>query len=140
MGRNFRGFGDDGGVDVFQHRAAFFEQEADFPEKDEAADAAPAFVGVGEVMADVARAERAEDGVGEGVDEDVGVGVALEALVVRQLNAAEKKFAPLDEGVDVITNADAIHKNRLACPESGATTSQDDKPASFPLVLSGDSA
>ena len=69
-------------------------------------------------MADVARAERAEHGIGQRVDEHVGVGVALEALVVRELDAAEKKFAALDEGMDVITNANAIHKNRLPCLKS----------------------
>jgi hypothetical protein len=34
---------------------------------------------------------------------------------VRQFNAPEKEFAALDEGVDVITNANAIHKNGLRC-------------------------
>jgi hypothetical protein len=44
--------------------------------------------------------------------------VAFEALVVRELNTAEKKFAALDEGMDVITDANAIHKNRLPCLKS----------------------
>jgi len=41
--------------------------------------------------------------------------VTVQALVVRQLNASEKKFAALDEGMNVITNANAIHMNRPAC-------------------------
>ena len=70
-------------------------------------------------MADIARAERAEHRIGQRVDQHVGVGVALEALVVRQLDAAEEKFAALNEGMDVITNANAIHKNRLPCLKAG---------------------
>jgi hypothetical protein len=42
------------------------------------------------MMADVALAERAEHGVCQRVDEHVGVGVALEALVVGELDAAEE--------------------------------------------------
>ena len=51
-------------------------------------------------MPDIAGAQRAEDGIGQGVDQHVGVGMAFEALVVGQLNAPEKKFAdpPPEDG------------------------------------------
>ena len=48
MRRDLRRFGDDRGVDVLQHRAALFEQQPDLLEENEAAHAAPAFVGVRE--------------------------------------------------------------------------------------------
>jgi hypothetical protein len=37
---------------------------------------------------------------------------------VGKLDTAEEKFTALNEGVDVITDANAIHKNRLPCLKS----------------------
>ena len=55
--------------------------------------AAPALVGVGEVLADVAEARGAEQRVDHGVREHVGVGVPVEAALVLDLDAAEDQPA-----------------------------------------------
>ena len=63
-----------------------------------------ALVGVGEVVAYVLEPCRPEQGVRDGVGEDVGIGMAREPLVERNLNAAEDELALLvrpGEGVGV---------------------------------------
>ena len=58
------------------------EDVRDAAEDLEAADAADRFVGIREMESDVALADGAERGVGDGVAERVGVGVAVQAGVV----------------------------------------------------------
>jgi hypothetical protein len=60
-------------------------------------------------MADVRLAERAEERVADGVHERVGVRMAVEALRVRNLDAAEDKLAPGDQLMNVITDANVNH-------------------------------
>jgi pimeloyl-ACP methyl ester carboxylesterase len=67
----------------------------------------PDGVAVGEVLADVAQPGRAEQRVGDRVGEDVGVGVAGEAGLVRDLHAAEDEPAPGRERVRVDPDAGA---------------------------------
>ena len=66
---------------------------------------APPLVGVGEVLADVAEAGRAEQRVDDRVGQDVGVGVALEAELARDLDAAEDQRPPGGEAVGVDADA-----------------------------------
>ena len=67
-------------------------------------------VRVWEVRADVAEGRGAEEGVGNGVQEHVGVGVAREAPLVRNLDAAEDQRAPLHEAMHVVAVANAHGK------------------------------
>ena len=60
-------------------------------------------------MADVRLAERAEDGVANRVHERVRVRMAVQALGVRDLDAAEDEFASRDQRVNVIANANVNH-------------------------------
>ena len=57
------------------------------------------------MTADVAIGERAEDRVGDRVHQHVGVGMADEALIVRNLDAAEPDMIAGAEGMDVIALA-----------------------------------
>ncbi len=54
----------------------------------------PALVGVGEVLADVAQPGGAEQRVGDGVGEHVGVRVSLQAELVGDLHPADHEPAP----------------------------------------------
>ena len=76
-------------------------------EEDRGIRAAPARVGGREMRADVALAERAVDRVGERVQRDVGVRMALELLVVRDEHAPEPDAVAGREGVNVEALADA---------------------------------
>ena len=66
-------------------------------------------VGVGEVLADVAERGRAEQRVDHRVGEHVGVGVAGEPLLVRDVDAAEDQRAAGRERVRVDPQAGADH-------------------------------
>ncbi len=69
--------------------------------------ALPLRVGGGEVLADVAVADRAEDGVGQRVQDHVGVGVADQPARVRDRDAAEHDVRAGAQRVDVVADADA---------------------------------
>ena len=69
------------------------------------------------MVADVALADRAEQGVGDGVEGDVGVAVALEAAVVRDPHAAQPQRLAGGEGVDVEAEAGAAGQ---AAPRAAA--------------------
>lgn len=55
------------------------------------------------MRADIAIGQRAEDGVGDGVHQNVGVGMALELAVVRDGDAPEPDRVARFEGVDVVS-------------------------------------
>ena len=86
---------------------ATLDRRAAFGEQRERVGAAVLRVGVGEVMADVAERGGAEQGIGDRVAERVGVGVAEQAVRVRDLDAAEDELPAGDEGVRVPAFADA---------------------------------
>jgi hypothetical protein len=98
VGRHFRSLGDDGGIDVEDAGVLAGEDEGDAAEDFEAADAADRFVGIREMEADVALADGAERGVGDGMAEGVRVRVAIEAGIVRDIDAAEDELAPARGG------------------------------------------
>ena len=64
---------------------------------------------VGEKMADVRFAQRAQDGIADGVHQGIGVRMAVQALRVRDINAAQNQFASRDQRMDVIANANVNH-------------------------------
>ena len=67
----------------------------------------PARVGRREMLADVAEAGRAEQRVGDGMEDDVGIAVAGEAAAVRDCDAAEHDRPFAGEGVNVEAHAGA---------------------------------
>ncbi len=66
-------------------------------------------VGVGKVMADVAFADRAEHRVGDRVREHVRIAMAVEAVRVRDLDAAENERAAFREAMHVVADAGESH-------------------------------
>ena len=54
-------------------------------------------IGIGKVRADIAERERPQDGVGHSVRQDIGVGMAFEAALVRDDDAAQHQAAAGDE-------------------------------------------
>jgi hypothetical protein len=59
------------------------------------------------MFSDVAGAECAKDGVGDGVGHNVSIGMSFKSAVVRNLDAAENKFAPAHQAMRVVTDAAA---------------------------------
>ena len=100
--------------------AGLLDEVARMLEEQRRGGAAPLRVRRREMVADVAGAERAQDRVGQRVEDDVGVAVAGKALVVRDMDAAEPELAAGGEGVDVEAEADArAEQRRLGAEEVG---------------------
>ena len=80
-----------------------------FLEKDPARRAFPTRVGIRKKMSDVPLAQRTEHGIGNRVQERIGVRMAVETFAVRNFNAAQNEFSALDKPMDVVADADAVH-------------------------------
>ncbi len=63
--------------------------------------AAPFRIARREMHADIAGAERAEDRIGQRMQPDIGVGMADEALAVRDFETAKPDMIAGSEGVDI---------------------------------------
>ena len=76
--------------------------------------AAPLRIAGREMQADIAGAERAQDRVGERVEPDIGIGMADQAALMRELDAAEPDAVAGAEGVDVeaLAGADVARLRR----------------------------
>ena len=98
---------DHGRVDVADLPAGALDAPRRLGEQRQRVGALVLHVGVGEVMADVAERGGAEQRVGDRVAERVGVGVAGQAVRVRDLDAAEDELPAGDERVRVPALADA---------------------------------
>ena len=82
----------------------------DLGEEPAAVEPLPRGVGVGIMLADVAQRRGAEQGVGDGVQHDVGVGVADQAARLVDPDASQDQRPSLDQPVRVVTNP---HPHRL---------------------------
>ena len=102
--RDLGRFGDQGRVDVDDARAAAFEDVRHAREDVRAGDALDGGVRVGKMVADVGGGDRAQQRVGDGVDEHVGVRMAFESLGMRDLDPAEKERPAFREGMNVVTD------------------------------------
>ncbi len=69
--------------------------------------AAPAFVRGRKMLADIALADGAQDGIGQRVQAGIGIGMAFQRMIVRDLHAAEPDMIARHEAVDVIARSGA---------------------------------
>ena len=67
---------------------------------------APLRIARREMRADIAFGQRTEQGVGQGMQADITVGMGDDALVMRNPHAAEPDMVAGREGMDVVTGAD----------------------------------
>lgn len=110
VGDEFGGFGDDGGIDVDDFSFFSGDHFANFFQEDSAADVFPLRIGGREVMTDVAATDGAQKRVGDGMEEGVAVGMAGQAHGMGNFDAAKVKFVAFGELVDVVADADALHR------------------------------
>src|SRR6185369_6253529 len=93
-------------VDVADVPAGAADTPCRFGEQRERVGALVLRVALGKVVADVAERSGTEERVGDRMAERVGVGVAEQAVRVRDLDAAEDELSALDERVRVPALAD----------------------------------
>ena len=106
-GAEFRLLGEDDHVEIDHAPAVAVQARERFTEEEGGVGAAQRGSVVGVGVADVAEAGGAEQGVGDGVQHDVGVAVAGEAARMLDADAAEQERPAGFEPVGVVSDADA---------------------------------
>ena len=92
---------------IYYSRVLLRGDRCDVSQNFEAADSANRFVRVREMFSDVAGAERAEDGIGDGVGKNVSIRMSFKSARVRDLDAAENEFAPAYKAMRVVADTAA---------------------------------
>src|SRR5579859_1550487 len=105
MRGHFWAFGNDYGVDVADAPAMLCQQIAGVGEEGAAGRAMPARVAGGEVAADVAQRRCAEQGIDDGVNQHVSVGMPRQPARVGDGDAADHQGAPFGEAMYVVADA-----------------------------------
>lgn len=100
-------FADQSGVDVGDGESGGGDLGSNRSEQGGRVCAEPFRVGVGKMRTDVAEGGGAEEGIDDGVKEDICIGVAGEAGGVRDQDSAEKERAGKIEAVGIVAVADA---------------------------------
>jgi hypothetical protein len=103
----FGGFSEKGGVHIQDRGLFFLGDSGGFGEEEGTCNIFPLRVGVWEVGSDVARTEGSENRIGESVEKDIGIGVTFEASFVWNGDTAQDKGASRDEGMNIISKANA---------------------------------
>lgn len=81
-----------------------FAEQCRYPSQDlDAADPADPLIRIREMMPDISFAEGAEEGVCDRVTDNVGVGVAIQSAIVRNLNASKDQLASSRQPVRIVT-------------------------------------
>jgi hypothetical protein len=109
MGRDLGLLGNHGGVHV--DHAPFPEGNlpARFLQKHLAGRVFPARIGVGEKVADVRFAERAQNRVRDGVEQHISIGMPIESLGMRNFDPAQNQLPALRELMHIVSNPNMIH-------------------------------
>jgi hypothetical protein len=76
------------GIDIAYLKATFSHQGSDLCQKPQGISARIAEVGIGEELADIARTDGAEQGIGNSMGQDVGIGMSEQALFMGNLDPA----------------------------------------------------
>jgi hypothetical protein len=107
MGRHPRHLGDQGEIGIDQLEALAVRARPHLLQQQAAADAAKPRVAVGEPFADVALPQRAQQGIAQGVDQHVAVGVRDDPPGAGDQHAAEAHALARLDAVGVKSVADA---------------------------------
>jgi hypothetical protein len=103
MRRQFGALADDGNVGVAQKIMPRSSSAGAPGQEQQAVDSAVLLVGVRKMAADVTLAQSAEQGVGQGMGHDIGVGVAVQAPFIVDGYPAENQLAAGNQPVGIKT-------------------------------------
>jgi len=105
MGGQLGLLGDQRRIDIDRPPAALGQQRHGAPQQDAAVGALVARVGIGKMAADIAQRHGAEQGIGDRVQQRIGVGMPEQPRGMRYLDTAEDELATCDQLVNVVTLA-----------------------------------
>src|SRR4029453_1768187 len=114
MRGHFGLLGDDRRIDI--HETALMENDLarGLLQEDPARCILPSWIGISEEVTDIGLSQGTEDCITNGMHERVSVRMPGQSPGVRDLHSAENQFAPINQRVDVVANADVDHVARLA--------------------------
>jgi ABC-2 type transport system ATP-binding protein len=107
--KDFGPLGENHAIQVHDPPAGLPQSVGGSPEHFGRVSAAVDRIGVGKKFADIPQRRRSEQGIGDRVEEHVGVAVADGGLVVGDSDAAEHQAGAWFEAVGVVAEADAVH-------------------------------
>ena len=81
---------------------------ADLFQEDQAGNILEGLIRIGKIRPDIAEPGGSQQGVHDGMDDDVGIGMAIEAPFKGNLDAAQDQAPPFFQAVDVIARTDAL--------------------------------
>ena len=104
-GQNLWSFGNERAVNIDDGRSLRLCQGAALGEDLEAGDPFYGCIGGRKVVPDVGKSQGSQDGIGDGMREDVSIRVSLQALWVGNLDTAQDKRTVVGELVDIISDS-----------------------------------
>ena len=113
MRRELGGLNDDGRVDVEQRVAGLAGEPDAMLQQEDGVGTLPLRVRVGEMPAEVSQGARPEDGVGQGVGQDVGVRVAERSAFERNPDPAQDERPAYGEPVRIesVPDPECAHRS-----------------------------
>ena len=116
---NFRALQNDRSVDIDNRDPVLREEVAYVLEEKETRYPFEAWVSVGEMLPDVPEAGSAEQCIAEGMQENVCIGMAVQPLLVRDIDPTQDEFSPGGKPMNIVAKTDACRwLNRITVSES----------------------
>src|SRR5215207_9466584 len=113
MRSDARRFREDSGVDIPGNPTRLPCQAVDLAQQMLAVSVSEALVGGWEVLADVTERRRAEDRVGDGVEQHIGVRMPCQPPIVRDLDAAEDQAPSRCKAMGVVADSDPRGEGKM---------------------------
>jgi hypothetical protein len=81
------------------------EKVCDVPEEDQAGDSLETGIAVRKVPPDIPECRRTQKSIGDGMEEQIGVGMSLEAAIMRDIHSADDARSSRNEAVDIVSKS-----------------------------------
>ena len=113
MGSNLGAFEDDGCINIDRPVAMLAHEHRDVSQQQKAGDVAIPGVRIGEMNTNVTKCHRAKQRITDRMQQNVCVGVPLQAHIRRDLNATQDKRSSMDEAMRIVAEAHALSRQVL---------------------------
>lgn len=104
---DLRTFKNDGRINIDDGEAMLLKQIADVPQEKHTGNPLVSRIRVREVLSDISKAGRPEQGIHDGMEENIGVRMAVEPLRVGNIHAAEGELPSFYQTVNVVSETNS---------------------------------
>ena len=120
-GGQLGGLGNDGDISLHRTKTMLRKQADHMAKQRDGGDALVCRVAVGEMLSDVTKGSRTQHGIHQRVNGHVGVAVAVQAKLPRNLHPAQDQCPPGDQTVDIISDAESQGRVGVLLSNQGET-------------------